>query len=104
MAHRYVADGDEPASGGAAIASFVVDRVQGCSVVACSGEIDVWTMSAFREALQDAERSSRRVIVDLSEDAFLDSTGVGAILRVVRATGDDSRGGALYLVGPSGVV
>lgn len=101
MAHRFVPKDD--GCGSAALASFVVDQVQGSSVVACSGEIDVCTVSALREAMQEAMGSSRRMIVDLSDVTFLDSTGVGGILSAVRAH-RERRDAALCLVGASGVV
>ena len=101
MAHRFVPEDD--GFGSAALASFVVDHVQGSSVLAWSGEIDVSTVSALREAMQKAMRSSRRMIVDLSDVTFLDSTSVGVILGVVRAN-REHQDGALCLVGASGVV
>jgi anti-sigma B factor antagonist len=103
MAHRFVPESDESGPGSRPLALFELDHVHACAVLSCSGEIDVSTVSALRDALQEAERSSQRVIIDLTEVTFLDSTGVGAILGAVRA----ARGGqpaALSLVGPSGVV
>ena len=107
MAHRFASKGDgngaAPHSG--AIASFVVDHQQTCAVLACSGEIDVSTVSAFREAMQEAARSSQRIIVDLSEVSFLDSTGLGVIVWGVKATrGREPPNEALCLVGPAGPV
>lgn len=50
--------------------------------VALSGELDLASASDFREfALQALDRS-RRVVLDISDLEFLDSSGVKAILRV----------------------
>lgn len=104
MAHRFGPAGDGSAPDSGSLASFVVDQVQGCAVVTSSGEIDVSTVSALREALQEAARSSQRTVLDLTEVSFLDSTGVGAILSAVRANLVEHKGGTLCLVGPSGLV
>jgi len=80
-------------------------HVQGRAVVTCSGEIDLSTVPAIREAMEDAERPSQRIIIDLSALTFLDSTGVGVLLSAVRSTRDLKRpDGALCMVGATGLV
>ena len=50
--------------------------------LALSGELDLASAGDFREfALQAVDRS-RRVVLDISDLEFLDSSGVKAILRV----------------------
>ena len=52
-------------------------------VISPQGDIDVATVPSFREALAEAASGGHvRLVVDLSEVAFIDSTGLGAILEV----------------------
>ena len=52
------------------------------TVIAPQGDLDVATVGDFREALRDAVRDGAgTVVVDLSEVAFVDSSGLGAIME-----------------------
>src|ERR1700759_3110327 len=61
----------------------------GCTVIAVSGEIDVYTAPQLRERLISlVEAGSCQLIVDLEAVEFLDSTGLGVLvggLKRVRA-------------------
>ena len=57
-----------------------VGRFQGATVVAVAGELDLHTVPELEQALAEAERSGR-VIIDLTEVTFLDSTALGVLLR-----------------------
>jgi anti-anti-sigma factor len=83
--------------------SFRLWQMQGIPLVVASGEIDVATAPLFREALLAATAIADRVVLDLSRVTFLDSTGMGAI---VRAAGTGSRGAPvrLALAGPTPMV
>jgi anti-sigma B factor antagonist len=53
------------------------------TVIAPHGDLDVATVSGFREALRDAVRDGAGpVVVDLSEVDFVDSSGLGAIMEM----------------------
>lgn len=72
-------------------------------VVRVAGDLDVRTADAFREQVDDWFLASdhRRLVLNLSRVAFLDSTGLGALLgrlRRVRAAGRE-----MVLVPPAGV-
>ena len=54
------------------------------------GELDVATAALLEDQLRDARRGRRCVRVDLSELAFLDSTGLHAILRCLREARSDA--------------
>jgi anti-sigma B factor antagonist len=83
-------------------ASFLLERVDGCSVVFAVGEIDLAASPVMREVMAEAVESGRHVIVDLSAVSFLDSTGLSVLLgtqKTIAATHKSMR-----LAGPSGFV
>lgn len=52
-----------------------------CALIRVGGEIDVYTAPTLREALLElSSRGVLHVIIDLRDVAFLDSTGLGAIV------------------------
>jgi anti-sigma B factor antagonist len=71
--------------------------VDGIPVVAVSGEVDVYSAPTLKENLTDLLKSGvNTVVVDLTEVAFLDSTGLGALVEARSATTEV--GGSLPLV------
>jgi anti-sigma B factor antagonist len=67
-------------------------------VVALAGEIDLYNTPAVRTALLEAVgRAPRRLVVDLAEVTFLDSTALGALVEARAKLGD---GGAFVLAAP----
>jgi anti-sigma B factor antagonist len=66
-------------------------------VVAVSGEVDVYSAPELKESLTKLlESGAKSVIVDLSDVAFLDSTGLGALVEARAATSE--AGGSLPIV------
>src|ERR1700739_4867897 len=62
------------------------------------GELDMSTSPQLDETLRREIDAGKRVVVDLSEIAFIDSTGLNSLITALRAS--DSNGGAL-VVSPS---
>jgi anti-sigma B factor antagonist len=66
-------------------------------IVAVSGEVDVYSAPALKDNITELLQSGvTTLIVDLSGVAFLDSTGLGALVEARAATSD--AGGSLPLV------
>lgn len=66
-------------------------------VVAVTGEVDVYSAPALKDKITELTRSGQNtLIVDLSNVAFLDSTGLGALVEARAVTAE--AGGALPLV------
>lgn len=67
--------------------------------VVATGEIDLFTVTPFRDALDRAVAGGGAVEVDLSRVTFLDAAGLSALAAARRTTGD-----RLTVVGAKGVV
>jgi anti-sigma B factor antagonist len=70
-------------------------------VVRVMGELDSATAPAMRRALTEviAENPGRRILVDLAQMAFIDSTGLGVLVGALKRTRD--QGGDLLLASPT---
>jgi anti-anti-sigma factor len=83
--------------------SFGVKVVNGVgqAIVFVRGDIDLASGQAFRDALLSAQEGAPEVIVDLGEVAFMDSTGIHALLGAYRRA---QNRGSLGVVGSSPAV
>jgi anti-sigma B factor antagonist len=69
----------------------------GHHVIAARGEIDLFTAPELKRVVTEAiESGERRVVIDLSEVSFLDSTALGVLIGAVKRL--RSRDGALAIV------
>jgi anti-sigma B factor antagonist len=84
-------------------AVFDVECVRGCAIVVAAGEIDLCAAPALREVLTEAAESADRIIVDLTDVTFLDSTGMTVMLDALNRHHHRQRG-TLCLVGLSQAV
>jgi anti-sigma B factor antagonist len=67
-------------------------------VVAVRGEIDLFTAPELKQRLTDAiEGGKTRIVVDLSDTTFLDSTALGVLIGAVKRLRSRD-GGALVIV------
>jgi anti-sigma B factor antagonist len=81
---------------------FRVEPFPGCVVVSLGGEVDAHYSAYLDQALHSAMQSSTRVVIDLTEVSFLDSSGIGTLISArIRA---DEVGGSVYLVNPPAMV
>jgi anti-sigma B factor antagonist len=72
----------------------------GDTTVAVTGEVDLYTAPRLREQLDEAiESGSQRLIVDLSELDFIDSTGLGVLVGALKRARQG--GGELTLRSPT---
>ncbi len=70
---------------------------EGRHVVAVRGEIDLFTAPELKKMLADAiEGGKTRIVVDLSDTTFLDSTALGVLIGAVKRL--RSRDGVLVIV------
>ena len=61
--------------------SISTESVDGVSVIALSGEVDLYTAPNFKEELLQAiESGSRAVLVDFTDTTFIDSTTLGVLV------------------------
>ena len=59
-----------------------VDRNRDAVVVTLAGELDLYNAHEVRDALLDeCEREPKRLVVDLSRVAFIDSTALGVLIE-----------------------
>jgi len=72
-------------------------EVGSITVVAVSGELDVFTAPQLESALNDLVTAGRvEIVVDLSGVSFLDSTGLGAMVKALKWVKEQS--GSLTVV------
>ena len=69
----------------------------GCAIVVVSGDVDISTSPALREALAGVlNNGTRAVVVDMSGVRFVDSTGLGVLVGAYTAV--RNAGGRLAVV------
>ena len=76
--------------------SLLVEPVgTSASLISLRGELDLNTIPRLEKQLFEQLRVRAGVIVDLTNVSFIDSSGIGLLIRAFRATG---RAGALHTV------
>lgn len=53
-------------------------------VLALNGELDIATVDIFKKTVEEVEGETESVVLDLEKLSFVDSTGVGGLLKVIR--------------------
>ncbi|MCL5736431.1 MAG: STAS domain-containing protein [Actinobacteria bacterium] len=70
--------------------SISTDLVDGVSVVHVGGDLDVYTAPRLKEALEAAMDKGPKLVLDLSEVHFIDSTALGVLAGALRRSGPES--------------
>jgi anti-anti-sigma factor len=83
-------------------ADFVVNATDERALVQARGEIDIATSPSLFDALLVAVDRCPRVVVDMTEVTFVDSTGLNVLVSGLHHA--RGRHGELALVGPTGIV
>jgi anti-anti-sigma factor len=81
-------------------ASFAIARLG--DAVVLSGEIDLAAREALHQCLDRVEAPHGRLVVDLTEVSFIDSSGIEALCSARRRVARE--GGTVVLRGPSAIV
>jgi anti-anti-sigma factor len=76
-----------------------VSRADGVTTVVLGGELDLYTASGVRAALQAECARGSRLVLDVSAVEFVDSSGLNTFVSLHRDTA--AAGGTLGLVGAS---
>jgi anti-sigma B factor antagonist len=81
--------------------SIEITENAGIPIIHVGGEIDLYTVSRFDRALQEAiGRATRAVVVDLTDLSYIDSAGLSTLLNAHRSLSE--RNAVLYVVAPPG--
>ena len=72
------------------------DAQDGAAVVKAEGDLDVYTAPRLKEALEEHVVSGGRLVLDLSQVHFIDSTALGVLVGVLQQSQSD--GGEFRLV------
>ena len=75
-------------------------NAEGTPLFVLSGELDIYTVPRFRQTVEDVLQDASGVALDLCDVELVDSSGLGALLRMAQM---DGRGRPVVLVchGPS---
>jgi anti-sigma B factor antagonist len=91
------ASASEPGTGAASFEAVAGD-VTGTWVLHAGGEIDVATAPQLRRELhQLVDRGASTIVVDLADVSFVDSSGLGVLVGMLKRVREDGRGGELIL-------
>ncbi len=75
--------------------TFSTDQIEDRTVLAVAGEIDTQTTDELRVAVDDLDVAHRTLVLDLHGVAFVDSSGLGALLGIKKQ--QERAGGRLLL-------
>jgi anti-sigma B factor antagonist len=65
---------------------ITTNHASGATIMALAGELDIYTVPTFRNALDAQERAPQRLILDLTDVTLLDSSGLGALVSMLNRT------------------
>ena len=71
--------------------AFIHESIDKAEIVHVFGEVDIATSPQLESILLTSVRIGKRIIVDLAECSYIDSTVISSLLRAQRALGDHLR-------------
>lgn len=75
-----------------------IEAVEGATVVAPRGDIDMSRAPAFRQYVRDAlKTTTSRIVIDLSQVEYMDSSGLATLVEAMRNAKQTNT--AMYLSG-----
>jgi anti-sigma B factor antagonist len=84
----------------AGVLNVQIAEEDGAQVIRLNGELDLANAATVEAELERALGAGGRIVVDLTELSFIDSTGIALLIN---ATGQDSAGGRLRFVPSNGL-
>ena len=78
--------------------SLNTQTVDGIVVLSLEGELDIYTVGAFRQESDKVDPGQSQVVVDLTNVSLLDSSGLGALVSLLNRA--RAAGGLLGIVCP----
>ena len=75
-------------AGGPGVLEIAVGAAGDVTLVTLHGPLDIYTAPGFRERVNDAATPGGRLVVDLAGVTILDSSGLGALLRLRNRAGE----------------
>jgi len=75
---------------------ITIRRERGVVIAAVAGDVDISSVARLRECLFELADGGGTLIVDLNRVAFIDSSGLGALVGVARRAA--AHGGSLHAV------
>lgn len=80
--------------------SISTDLVDGAAVVHIGGDLDVYTAPQLKETLASAMEGRKRLVLDLSQVHFIDSTALGVLVGALKQSQMESGDFRLVLDDP----
>lgn len=71
--------------------AFIHESIERAEIVHVFGEVDIATSPQLERILLTSVRIGKRIVVDLAECSYIDSTVISVLLRAQRALGDHLR-------------
>ena len=81
--------------------SIEIRDVNGASVVALTGDVDLQTSPAVRQKLLECLEKSKRVVADLGAVSYIDSSGVASLVEAFQVSRKKGASFALASVSPA---
>ena len=76
-------------AGGPGVLEIAIDELGDLTVVGLHGPLDIYTATVFRERVEGLAAPGARLVVDLTGVTILDSSGLGALLRLRNRVEED---------------